>query len=355
MKGVILAGGVGSRLTPLTHTTQKQLIPVANKPVIQHAIENLRDTGIDEIGIVFGGKFPQAMQEFIGDGSEFEVDITYILQGAPLGLAHAVGCARDFVDSDPFVVYFGDTIIEQETIENQVQQFDRDDDILGLSLQEVDDPSRYGIAEFDDGGEISRVLEKPDDPPSNLAYIGSIVFDPEVFEYIRDLEPSWRGELELTDVICNIVADDSSVSWQVQEGIWKDVGTPTDVVETNRILLEEIEKDLKGSISADATVSGTVSLGAGSVVEEGATVRGPVSIGENSTIGNGAEIGPHVGIGADCVIRGGTIRNSVIMDEVRIDSSENIVDSLIGSETTISESANKTKYILGEDSTVRGD
>lgn len=356
MKGVILAGGSGTRLRPITHTTQKQLIPIVNKPVIKHVIEDLKSVGINDIGVVIGGGFPGDIKEFLGDGSTLGVDITYILQGEPLGLAHAVGCTEEFIGDDSFIVYFGDTILGDEITTTLVNSFDPDRHDTGLALQRVETPSRFGVVDINDGS-ISRILEKPDDPPTDLAYVGVIAFTPTVFEYIESVRPSWRGELELTEVLHKMATGDATISWNVVDDIWKDVGTPTDVVETNRLLQVDLEHEVWGEISPEADVTRPVSLGEGSVVSESATINGPVVIGKDTTIGPNAQIEPYTSIGDGCTVEGSRVSSSVIMNRAEIRGDQEIENSIIGSGAIINGSAadGPTQYVIGRDSVIEGE
>jgi glucose-1-phosphate thymidylyltransferase len=225
MKGVVLAGGTGSRLRPITHTGPKQLVPIANKPVIDYAIEDLVAAGIDDIAVILGEKGREDIQNHLGSGDAFGVDITYIVQGEPLGIAHAVGCARDFVGEDSFVVYLGDDLM-REGIADMVSDFDSEEYEAGIGLQAVDEPSRYGIVGLDEDGDVVELVEKPDNPPSELALIGIYVFTPAIFEQIETLDPSWRGELEITDAIQGLLDDGHRVQSHVVHGWWKDTGKP---------------------------------------------------------------------------------------------------------------------------------
>ena len=355
MKGVILAGGTGSRLRPITHTGPKQLVPIANKPVLEYAVDDLKETGITEIGIVLGNKGRDEIQEYFGDGSDFGVEITYIIQGEPLGLAHAVGCARDFVGDDSFVVYLGDDLM-REGIVKFVEDFDADEYAAGIGLQEVDEPSRYGIVDVNDAGDVIQLIEKPDDPPNNLALIGIYVFTPAIFEQIEKLEPSWRGELEITETIQGLLNDGSRIQSHVVHGWWKDTGKPEDVLHANRLVLDDIESDIQGTVEDAESVSGRVELGAGSTIEEGAIVRGPVSIGENTTIAAGTYLGPYTSIGDDCTIEEAHVESSVVIGESTISCDRTIVDSVIGRHASI-QTNDETKpsgerLIIGQNSSL---
>ncbi|AQL43314.1 glucose-1-phosphate thymidylyltransferase [Halorientalis sp. IM1011] len=356
MKGLILAGGRGTRLRPITHTGPKQLVPVANKPVIQYAIEDLVEAGITDIGIVLGNKGREAIQAALGDGDSFGVDITYIVQGNPLGLSHAVGCARDFVGNDDVVVYLGDNILKQG-ISELVEDFRNGDFGAGIALQSVDRPEQFGVADVDADGGITRLVEKPDDPPSNLALIGIYVFSSAVFDAIEDLKPSWRGELEITDAIQLLLERGHEIDSHIVEGWWKDTGKPEDILEANRLVLNDATASVDGTVDPDAEVKGTIDLHETSSIHADAVVRGPVSIGAKSEIGPDTYVGPYTSIGPDTNIRGAHVENSVVMGGAEITTDRKIIDSLIGYGVTVG-SAEKlrpdgSRLVVGEHSNLR--
>lgn len=356
MKGLILSGGKGTRLRPITHTGPKQLVPVANKPVIQYALEDLVDAGITEIGIVLGQKGADEIQEYLGNGDRFGAEITYIFQGEPLGLSHAAGCARDFVGDDDFVMYLGDNILKQGVTE-MVNSFERGDFDAGIALQKVNHPERFGVAELDEEGNVTRLIEKPDTPPSDLALIGVYVFSPAVFNVIDDLEPSWRGELEITDAIQRLLEQDGTIDSHIVQGWWKDTGKPADILEANRLVLDEQTGTTDGQIEDNAETSGHIDLRENSVIKDGAVVRGPVSIAGNVTIESGTYIGPYTSIGQDTTVRDAHIENSVIIGKSEISASKKIVDSLLGRGTEI-KSADELlpeghRLVVGENSSLK--
>jgi len=345
MKGVILAGGTGSRLRPITDTGPKQLVPIANKPVLEYALDDLTDAGIDEIGIILGDKGRRKIQRHFGDGTAFGVDITYIVQGEPLGLAHAIGCARDFVGGDPFVVYLGDDMMN-ERIEDLVADFDPDLYSAGIGLQEVDEPSRYGVVACNELGDVMELVEKLENPPSNLALIGVYVFTPQIFEQIEKLVPSWRGELEITEAIQGLLDDGQRVQSHVVHGWWKDTGKPGDVLHANRLVLDDLESDIQGTVMKGASVTGRVEIDSGTTIEDGAVIRGPVSIGKNTTIGSDAYVGPYTSIGDGCEINNVHVEETVLIGDNLITADRKIVDSLIGREASIT--TNKDKQPTGD-------
>jgi glucose-1-phosphate thymidylyltransferase len=356
MKGVLLAGGSGTRLRPITHTGPKQLVPVANKPVLQYAIEDLREAGITEIGVVLGHKGRDDIQRLLGHGSEFGVDITYIIQGEPLGLAHAAGCAQEFVDGNDFVMYLGDNIMQQG-IGDMVDSFEAGSYDAGIALQEVDSPRQFGIADVDADGSVQRLVEKPDDPPSNLALIGIYVFSSAVFDVIADLKPSWRGELEITDAIQGLLDRGRAIDSHVIEGWWKDTGKPEDILEANRLVLDEHHGGIHGTVESGAEVSGHVDLHESAVIEDGVVVRAPVSIASGVTVRAGTYVGPYTSIGPDTTIDGTHVENSVIIGESQISAEGKIVDSLIGSGTDIGSAADQLpegrRLVVGANSNLK--
>lgn len=356
MKGIILAGGTGSRLRPITHTGPKQLVPVANKPVMEYALEDLKDAGITEIGVVLGQKGREEIQSHFGDGSAYGVDITYIVQGEPLGLAHAVGCTRDFVGNDAFVVYLGDDLM-REGIEDLVADFDADKYAAGIGLQGVEEPERYGIANVDETtGDVIGLVEKPEDPPSNLALIGIYVFTPAIFSEIEALEPSWRGELEITEAIQRLLDNGDRVQSHVVHGWWKDTGKPTDVLHANRLVLDDIDTNIEGTIEDESSVTGRVELGAGSVIETGAVVRGPVSIGEDTRIGPNAYVGPYTSIGDASEIDNVHIESTVTIGDNEVTADRTIIDSLVGRHASITSGDDQRpegdRFVVGENSSL---
>lgn len=355
MKGILLSGGTGSRLRPITHTGPKQLIPIANKPVLQYAIDDLRDAGITEIGVVLGNKGRKEVQKFLGDGSKFGVDITYIIQGDPLGLAHAVGCARDFVGNDDFVVYLGDNILRQP-IEPLIDSFKQGEYAGGIALQQVDNPGRFGVVDLDEDGNVVQIIEKPDDPPSDVVVIGIYVLSPIAFEAIEEITPSSRNELEITDLFQWLIDHGKLIDSHTVEGWWKDTGKPKDIRSANRLVLEGMDTKIEGTIESGAKTMGKIDLHETATVESGAVVRGPVSIGAGTVIKDETYLGPYTSIGPNSTVENTHIENSVVVGNSNIKTHDKIVDSLIGQGTDIT-NGNKRKpegrrLVVGEDSTL---
>ena len=353
MKGIILGGGRGTRLRPLTHTGPKQLIPVANRPVIEYAVEDLREAGVTEIAVVLGNKGREAIQSHLGDGSEFGVEITYVVQGNPLGIAHAVGCCRSFVGEDDCVVYLGDNVLKRGITE-LVESFEAGDHAAGIALQHVEDPGRFGVADVDGDGRVRALVEKPDDPPSDLALVGVYVFSAAVFDAIDVIEPSWRDELEITDAIQWLLENRGTIDSHVVDGWWKDTGKPGDILDANRLLLEDVESEVAGTVEAGAEVSGRVDVRAGARIEAGAVVRGPASIADGAVIEAGTYVGPYTSIGPDSRLVGAHIENSVVVGESTIEAEERFVDSLVGRGATVGSADGRlpsgNRLVVGEHS-----
>src|SRR5690349_7700196 len=268
LKGLILSGGAGTRLRPITHTSAKQLVPVANKPVLFYGIEALVETGITDIGVIIAPETGDEIRQAAGDGSRFGARVTYIEQEAPLGLAHALLTAEEYLGQSPFVLYLGDNLL-RDGITDLAERFRSSEPDALILLTPVDDPSSYGVAELD-GERIVRLIEKPKDPPSNLALVGVYLFAPPIFDAARALEPSWRGELEITEAIQSLIEEGRAVRSEVVSGWWKDTGQLADMLEANRLVLEEIETRIEGDVDEASRVEGRV------VVEPGAVLRGSV-------------------------------------------------------------------------------
>ena len=309
LKGLILSGGAGTRLRPITHTSAKQLVPVANKPVLFYGIEALVDAGIEEIGIIIAPETGDEIREAAGDGSQFGARITYIVQDAPAGLAHAVLTAEDFIAGSPFVMYLGDNLLA-DGLRGLVETFQEEGPDALILLTPVSDPQSYGVAELD-GERIVRLVEKPKDPPSNLALVGVYLFGPSIFEAARSLEPSWRGELEITEAIQALIDDGRPVRSEVVQGWWKDTGQLADMLEANRLVFEEIETKLEGEVDEESRVEGRVLLEPGAMIRR-SVVRGPAAIGAGAIIED-AFIGPYTSIGAGVRVCRSEVEHSIVL------------------------------------------
>ena len=351
MKGLVLSGGKGTRLYPLTYTSAKQLVPVANRPVLFRVLDAITEAGIIDIGIVLGDT-AEEIKAAVGDGSRWGARVTYIQQETPLGLAHAVKISQGYLGDDRFVMFLGDNVIEGG-ISSLVEQFAASDWNAQIVLKEVGNPHQFGVAELRDG-RVVRLIEKPKEPPSNLALVGIYMFDHHVFEAVKAIEPSWRGELEITDAIQYLIDRGYKVYPYIHRGWWIDTGKMEDMLEANRLILETIKPRVEGFVDSDSKVNGKV------VIEKDAqivnsTVRGPAIIGERTKVVN-AYIGPFTSIYHDCLIADCEIEHSILMENCRVmDIHHRIEDSLIGRNVEIVRSPVKPrayKMVLGDHSKV---
>ena len=339
MKALILAGGAGTRLRPITHTSAKQLVPVANKPILFYGIDAMVAAGISEIGVIVGDTRAEVMAA-LGDGSRFGASFTFIPQDAPLGLAHCVLIASDFLGDDDFVMYLGDNLLEQD-LGAFVHAFEHarsgnEPPAAQILLKQVPDPHRFGIAELDDDGHVVRLVEKPADPRSDLALVGVYLFDRTINEAVRAIDPSPRGELEITDAIQWLVDQGKRVRCELLTGWWIDTGKLTPLLEANRLLLEKIETRIDGKVDDASTVDGRVIVEAGAIVTN-SILRGPLVIGAGAQITD-SFVGPFSAIGEGCEITNSEVEHSVIMERSRVIDIQRLEDSLIGKEAVVSRS-----------------
>ncbi|MDH4212135.1 MAG: glucose-1-phosphate thymidylyltransferase [candidate division WOR-3 bacterium] len=352
MKGLILSGGFGTRLRPLTYTGAKQLIPIANRPIIYYGIESLVRVGIKNIGIVVGDTREEVVNT-VGNGEGWGIKIEYLPQESPLGLAHAIKIAREFLGTEPFMMYLGDNILKDNLID-VVKQFEKNQPNALILLTEVNNPQEFGVAVVDDQGRVKKLIEKPKEPPSNLALVGIYLFDKEIHNAIEHIQPSWRNELEITDAIQWLLDNGYRVEAQTVKGWWKDTGKPEDIIEANLLILQDIEPDNKGEV-IDSTLNGRIVIGKGAVIEK-SIIRGPAIIGENSKLYR-AYVGPFSSIGANVTIENSEVECSVIMDGATICNLENRIDrSILGRNVVINqinESPRTHKFILGDQSYVQ--
>lgn len=355
MKGLVLSGGRGTRLRPITHTHAKQLIPVANKPILFYGIEAIRDAGITDIGIIVGDTWKE-IQEEAGDGTRFGVKITYIRQEAPLGLAHAVLTAEEFLGNEPFVMYLGDNIIKNG-IRDLVDDFRSKMPNAQILLARVPNPNQFGVAELRDG-KVSRLEEKPKVPRSDLALVGVYMFDSNIFRAAKAITPSWRNELEITDAIQWLVDQKYEVVPHIVNGWWKDTGKLEDMLEANRIILDTLEERIEGELDAASSIQFKV------VIEPGArilnsVIRGPAIIGRDTRIEN-SYVGPFTSIYFGCTIQNVEIQHSIVCENTVITDQPlqrtlRIEDSLIGKHVEITRSDLKPRahrFLLGDSSRV---
>jgi glucose-1-phosphate thymidylyltransferase len=351
LKGLVLSGGKGTRLRPITHTSAKQLVPVANKPVLFYGLEAMADAGIEEIGIIIAPETGDAIREAAGDGSQFGVAITYIEQDEPKGLAHAVLTAESFLGSSPFVMYLGDNLLKNG-IADLVESFRRSEPDALILLTPVPDPEMYGVAELD-GQSVKRLVEKPKDPPSDLALVGVYMFKPAILDAARRIEPSWRDELEITDAIQKLIDEGMRVEPHVVRGWWKDTGRLEDILEANRLILEDLERRVEGEL-VESQVEGRVAIEPGARLER-TVVRGPAIIGAGARITD-AYVGPYCAIAENVTIERAEVEHSIIMADSSIcDLAGRMEASLVGSHVTIRRNRALPKayrFMIGENSEI---
>lgn len=347
VKGLILSGGKGTRLRPITHTSAKQLVPVANKPVLFYGIEAIAAAGIGDIGIIIAPETGDEIKAAAGDGSQFGVKITYILQDQPLGLAHAVLTAEPFLDSSPFVMYLGDNLL-QGGITELTETFKRNDPEALILLTPVPDPENYGVAELTDD-RVVRLVEKPTEPPSDLALVGVYMFKPSIHDAARAIEPSARGELEITDAIQYLIDAGQTVEPHIVKGWWKDTGQLADMLEANHLVLDRLESSIEGEL-IDSQIEGRVKIASGAVLER-TTVRGPATIGADARLVD-AYIGPYTAIGERCTVEGAEIENSILLSDVVVGQLEGRVESsLLGKNVRIGRSNGQPRayrFLVGD-------
>jgi glucose-1-phosphate thymidylyltransferase len=332
MKGLILSGGKGTRLRPLTHTSAKQLVPVANKPVLFYGIEAMRAAGIEEVGIIIAPETGQEIRDAVGDGSQFGTSIEYIEQDAPLGLAHAVLTAERYLGDAPFVMYLGDNLL-RDGIVQLVDTFRTEEPDALILLTPVPDPEHYGVAELNGEGRVARLVEKPPEPATDLALVGVYMFTPAIFDAARSIEPSGRGELEITDAIQGLVDRGLRVDPHIVHGWWKDTGQVQDMLEANRLILDDLSPRMDGEL-VDSRVEGRVAVEEGALLER-TTVRGPAIIGRGARLTD-AYIGPYTAIGDSVSIEKAELEHSIVLSGSSISDLEHRIEaSLIGRDVRI--------------------
>jgi glucose-1-phosphate thymidylyltransferase len=332
LKGLILSGGAGTRLRPITHTSAKQLVPVANKPVLFYGIEALVAAGVNEIVIVIAPETGAEIRKAVGDGSAFGARVSYVEQEAPLGLAHAVLAAEEALGGGPFAMYLGDNLL-RDGITELVDSFRHDEHDALILLTKVDDPWHYGVAELE-GDEVVRLVEKPQDPPSDLALVGVYLFGPKVFDAARAIKPSGRGELEITDAIQHLIDNGSRVESRTVRGWWKDTGQLADMLEANRLVLEDLAPNVEGEV-VDSQIEGRVAIGKGARVER-SRVRGPVVIGADARIAD-AYVGPYTAIGDRVSVERAEVEHSILLADCSVSDLEARLEaSLLGRSVKLS-------------------
>jgi len=351
MKALILSGGRGTRLRPVTYSTAKQLVPVANKPILHYVIENIIKAGITDIGIIISPETGDEIKESVLKVN-FPADFSFIVQDYPGGLAHAVKVARNYLKDEPFVMYLGDNLIGSD-INDFVKEFEEEKPDAIILLKEVEDPRMFGVAVINEKGEIIKLVEKPKEPPSNLALVGVYLFSPSIHTAIDRIKPSWRGELEITDAIQELVNMGKKVKAHILKSWWLDTGKKDDLLNANRVVLDEwVQEDIKGVVESSKVI-GRVKIEEGAFIKD-SIIRGPVVIGKGAKILN-SFIGPYTSIGNECVVENSSIEYSVIMEKSEIKDIERIDESLIGrnAKVTKGSSVNKAlKLNIGDDAQV---
>ena len=346
MKGIILHGGHGTRLRPLTHTGPKQLLPIANKPMSEYCVEAIRDCGITDIAIIIGGIGSKKVKEYYGDGSKFNVKISYVEQDEPKGIAHAIMLCKEFVNNEKFLVFLGDNII-QKSIKDFVENFKNSDYDATVLLCKVDNPSSFGIADIKDE-KIIKITEKPKEPISNLAVTGIYLLDPVIFEIIDNLKPSWRNELEITDALDNLLRKNNNISYEKITDYWKDTGTPQDILHANGEIISKHPDFVRRHGSNKVIIGKNCKIGTDVKIEE------PVIIGNNCEIIANSSIGPNVSVGDNSIISVTSLENSIIMDNCKVNSFVKIKDSIIASKSEIKGNllSDDKIFLLGEGSKI---
>ncbi|MGY5142926.1 MAG: glucose-1-phosphate thymidylyltransferase [Candidatus Nitrosopumilus sp. bin_32a] len=353
MKGIILHGGHGTRLRPLTHTGPKQLLPIANKPMSEYCLDAIKDAGITEVCIIIGGIGSDKVKEYYGAGEKFGVNITYIEQDEPRGIAHAISLCENYIGNEKFLVFLGDNIIKKD-ISEYAKDFQQDDVDASLLLCKVSNPTQFGIAELNDDKTIKKIMEKPKNPPSNLAVTGIYFLTPKIFEIISRLKPSWRNELEITDALQMLLSEKNKIKYYMITDYWKDTGTPEDIIFANSEILKNMKPFFLGDKDEQTEISGNVMIGKNTHISKEAKIIGPVIIGENCVIDS--EIGPNASIGNNCILKNCKIENSIIMNNCKIETDSKIENSIIASNSEIqsnSEESNGKMLLLGEGSKIR--
>ncbi len=351
MKALVLSGGKGTRLRPITHTSAKQLVPIANKPILFYGLESIAKSGIKEVGIVVGETHAE-IRSAVGSGSKFGIKVTYIQQDEPLGLAHAVKIADKFMGKDDFVMYLGDNLL-RDGIEQFVSKFKKDRPNSQILLAKVPNPEQFGVAELSPNGKIKRLEEKPVKPKSDLALVGVYLFDHSIFKAVNAIKPSHRGELEITDAIQYLIDKKYTVTPHIVTGWWKDTGRLDDLLEANRLVLEKMEAKCDGKIDKLSKIEGKVIIEKGAKIEN-STIRGPAIIGENTLI-QSSYVGPFTAIYHDVTLSKCEIEHSIVLENSKVSNIKRISDSLIGQNATVTQSPLKPsayRIMIGDSSRV---
>lgn len=352
MKGLVLCGGKGTRLRPLTYTLPKQLIPIANRPVVHYVMDHLHAAGVREVGVIVAPETAEQIKAALQENL-WQFALTFISQERPLGLAHTLVIARDFLGSDPFVMYLGDNLVGSG-LKSLVDKFHQEHADAVILLKAVADPRRFGVAVMDSAGRLTRLVEKPAEPPSNLALVGVYIFSPAVHDAVRAIHPSARGELEITDAIQELLQRGHRVLGQPLQTWWLDCGKKDDLLEANRVVLDEwIRRDIRGGVEGDSKVIGRVVLERGARVVH-SEVRGPAVIGADTVV-EGAFIGPYTSIGRQCTVRSAALEHCVLLDGASVEGIARLEDSVVGRNAIVSRSTanhQALRLLIGDDAEV---
>lgn len=351
IKALVLSGGRGTRLRPITHTSAKQLVPIANKPILFYGLEAIRDAGVVDVGIVVG-ETHREIEDAVGDGGAFGLRVSYIRQEAPLGLAHAVKISESYLGKEPFVMYLGDNLI-MGGITDFVAEFQKNKPDAQILLAQVDSPQQFGVAELD-AGRVVRLEEKPEHPKTNLALVGVYMFNSTAFEAVNRIAPSSRNELEITDAIQYMIDRGADVRAHEVTGWWKDTGKLDDILEANRMILETITGDLRGKVDSASRIDGNVIVEEGAAVE-GSVLRGPLMIGRNSRIVR-SYVGPFTSIHHDVIMQNSEVEHSIILEGSKIvNLGQRMERSLVGKDVEITKSATMPRayrFMVGDASRI---
>ncbi|AVH55993.1 MULTISPECIES: glucose-1-phosphate thymidylyltransferase [Streptomyces] len=347
MKALVLAGGSGTRLRPFSYSMPKQLIPIANTPVLVHVLDNIRDLGVTDIGVIVGNRGPD-IEAALGDGSRHGVKLTYLLQDAPRGLAHTVAVARDFLGDDDFVMYLGDNVLP-EGVAATAEAFTVRRPAAQIVVHKVPDPRQFGVAELGPDGEVVRLVEKPAEPRSDMALVGVYFFTSAIHRAVDSIRPSARGELEITDAIQWLLASGAEVRATQYDGYWKDAGNVEDVLDCNRYLLERLAPAVAGHVDAASELVGTVVVEAGARVTR-SRIEGPAIIGAGAVVED-SHIGPHTSIGRGCLVSDSGLENSIALDEASVSGVRGLRSSLIGRAASVGateQGAGRYRLVVGD-------
>ena len=348
MKGIILHGGHGTRLRPLTHTGPKQLLPIANKPMSQYCVEALVNAGIQDIAFIVGGIGSAKVREYYGDGAKFGAKFSYIEQDQPKGISHAISLCKNFVNNEKFVVFLGDNIIQHE-INEYISNFQKTNAEASLLLCKVNNPKQFGVAKIEDN-KIVKIIEKPKNPPSNFAVTGIYFLTPYIFEVIKKLKPSWRNELEIADALQILIEEEKEIIFEIITDFWKDTGTPDDIIEANRTILQSMNESFNGKKEGKVTTEGKIIVGKGTVLKNNVKITGPAIIGDDCIIDENTTIGENTSIGNNSHLKNCIISNSIIMSDCILDGKMNVGHSIIASNSKIlgKQDELEKKFLLGE-------